>query len=361
MGTKRVHAAGLRDALAVHWWAFAARGAMALAFGLVVLLLPGFGRLLLVQMFTVQLLAGGALVLVALRRVPWRRGWRPDPFRAEAMLGVAMGVALGDLALHVKAVLMPAIAAWMVFGGALALAGAALLDAHHGRAWLALGGTVSVISGSVLGAVFAALILHSDAGALFLGADAAVHGPNAAVLTAWFPTYAILSGVSQLALALRLFMAAPSWSAGLRLEALALTAGAFAVVLGCLHYGYAVLAGVALLVLGLAPVLRAAAPCRRVIQGAEALRTPRPSIPPPSGRGLARGMPHAPGRQRPPSARLRHGRAIGRAGPDKARRASQPCCGGRCSRHDHTQPQLSRCSRPSGSSATWAVWRQVVA
>jgi hypothetical protein len=70
---------------------------MAFISGLVVFLLPGLGRLLLVQILTVQLLVGGALILVALRCASRQRGWCRNPFRAEAMHGVIMGVVLGDL------------------------------------------------------------------------------------------------------------------------------------------------------------------------------------------------------------------------------------------------------------------------
>jgi len=227
---------------------------MTLAAGLVVLLLPGLGRLLLGHILVFLWLASGPCLLVALRRFPPHAPWRLDPFRAEALLGVGVAVLLGDLGLRLRPWAMEIVAVTAALGGVLLALGACRLPrlpSGPGRAWLALPGLVSLISGGELGLVAAGLALRPEWEVWLPGRGAATYGALAAVLMAWFPVHAILCGTAQLALSARLLAA--TWPVDLAATArpCVVAAAAVAVSLAGMLYAYSAASGV-FLVLGAA-------------------------------------------------------------------------------------------------------------
>jgi uncharacterized membrane protein HdeD (DUF308 family) len=176
--------------LAQNWWAFVARGLLAILFGLVAFFVPGATMLSLVFLFAVYTLADGIFAVIsAVRAAKKSERWGP-----LALEGVV------DILASIAAVLMPGltvvvfvllVAAWAVITGGLMLSASFKLDAEHGRWWLALGGFASLVYG-------AALIVAPMLGAL--------------VLTWWIGAYALIFGVAMLALAVRLrarFKASP--------------------------------------------------------------------------------------------------------------------------------------------------------
>ena len=168
--------------LARNWWAFAIRGVLGIAVGLVTFVIPAATMLALVLLFAVYMLLDGVFSIVAAVRAARQH----DRWGLLALEGVA------DLVAGAIAILWPGItvvafvlliAAWAIVSGGLVLAAAFRLNIEHGRWWLALGGAASVIYGALL--IVAPLI-------------------GALVLTWWFGAYALVFGVALLILAFRL-------------------------------------------------------------------------------------------------------------------------------------------------------------
>jgi uncharacterized membrane protein HdeD (DUF308 family) len=172
----------LSAALARNWWAVALRGVFGVVFGLIAFILPAATMLSLVLVFAAYMLIDGVFAIVAAVRAA-QRGERWGLLVVEGVAGIAAGAI---------AVLWPGItllafvllvAAWAIFTGFLMVAAAFKLDRTHGRWWLGAAGVVSVVYGVIL--AIAPLI-------------------GALVLTWWLGAYALVFGVSLLALAWRL-------------------------------------------------------------------------------------------------------------------------------------------------------------
>jgi uncharacterized membrane protein HdeD (DUF308 family) len=161
----------------------ALRGAAALGFGLLCVVMPGLSLAALVLLFGVYALVDGVLdVVAAVRGTAGDRPWW------SLVLGGAVSIAAGGIALALPGLtallLLYVIAAWAVLTGALKIAAAVRLRRHITGEWrLVLGGLVSVALGVVL--------------ALFPGA-------GALALVLWLGAFALVFGVLLLALALRL-------------------------------------------------------------------------------------------------------------------------------------------------------------
>jgi uncharacterized membrane protein HdeD (DUF308 family) len=168
--------------LARNWWVLALRGALAILFGIVALLLPGAVLLSLALLFGAYLFVDGILAIVAAVRAAQRHA-RWGMLLLEGVLNIVMGAI--SLLIPVSAVFAFVLitAAWSVLTGAAMLSGAFRLPADHGRWWMALSGIVSLLFG-------VALVLAPALGAL--------------VLTWWFGGYAIAFGLFLLVLAFRL-------------------------------------------------------------------------------------------------------------------------------------------------------------
>jgi uncharacterized membrane protein HdeD (DUF308 family) len=168
--------------LARNWWLVAARGVIAILFGLFALLLTGPTMLSLVLFFSAYMLVDGAFAITSAIRAA----------RANERWGLLVLEGVADIAAGVIAFLWPGItllafvlviAAWAIVSGGLMWAAAYQLKRDHGRWWLVAGGIISVVYGALL--VVAPLI-------------------GAVVLTWWIGAYAIVFGIALLVLSFRL-------------------------------------------------------------------------------------------------------------------------------------------------------------
>lgn len=175
-------AAAMRALLAANWWAVALRGASAVLFGLIALLLPGATVAALVLLFAAYMLADGVLAIVSAVRAA-RRHERWGLLVLEGVTDIVAGLLAFAWPAITVVVFVLLLAAWAVVSGAFMLAAAFRLDAAHGRWWMALGGVASIVWGALL-------FLAPVAGAL--------------VLTWWLGAYSVVFGVLLLVLAFRL-------------------------------------------------------------------------------------------------------------------------------------------------------------
>jgi len=165
-----------------NWWAFVARGVLAVLFGLIALLLPGATMLSLVLVFAVYALADGVFAIISAVKAA-KHGERWSFLALEGVIGILLGALAATFPAMTIAVFIALIAAWALITGCLMLAAAFELDGDHGRWWLVLGGVASIAYGALL--VIAPLI-------------------GALVLTWWIGAYALVFGVSMLILAFKL-------------------------------------------------------------------------------------------------------------------------------------------------------------
>jgi uncharacterized membrane protein HdeD (DUF308 family) len=169
-------------ALARNWWLVALRGALAILFGIVAILLPGPTLAALVLLFAAYMVVDGVLAIVAAVRAARRHerwGWLI--FEGIVDLAAAAIAFLFPVATIFAFVLL--VGAWAIVSGAVLWAAAFRLNLAHGRWLMAFGGIVSVIWGFLL-------ILWPAIGAL--------------ALTLWIGAYALIFGVALLVLAFRL-------------------------------------------------------------------------------------------------------------------------------------------------------------
>ncbi len=170
------------------WWTVALRGATAVLFGLMALILPvpTIGTLLLVA--AAYLLADGVLAIgSAARAAVHRERW--GLLVLEGVLDLALAAALLLAPIETVLAFVALAAAWAFVSGAVVLAAALALPAVRGRGWMALAGMASLLWG-------AGLFAWPAAGAV--------------VLTWWLAAYALLFGLALIALSLRLRRAAAS-------------------------------------------------------------------------------------------------------------------------------------------------------
>jgi uncharacterized membrane protein HdeD (DUF308 family) len=169
-------------ALARNWWLIALRGALAILFGIVAILLPGPTLAALVLLFAAYMVVDGVLAIVAAVRAARRHerwGWLI--FEGIVDLAAAVIAFLFPVATIFAFVLL--MGAWAIVSGVVLWAAAFRLTLAHGRWLMAFGGIVSVIWGFLL-------ILWPAIGAL--------------ALTLWIGAYALIFGVALLVLAFRL-------------------------------------------------------------------------------------------------------------------------------------------------------------
>lgn len=177
---------GRRDAmssrLAANWWAVLLRGILAVAFGLVSLLVPGVALGSLILLLAVYLLVDGALgVVAAVRAVQAHARWGWLAF--EGVLSILAGlVALFRPGLAVLTLVL-LLSVWAVISGVILLVAAFRLHMTHGRVLLGLAGAVSILWGALL---YVAPVT------------------GAYVLTLWIGAYALVFGAMLVLLGLRL-------------------------------------------------------------------------------------------------------------------------------------------------------------
>jgi uncharacterized membrane protein HdeD (DUF308 family) len=168
--------------LAKNWWAVALRGAAAILFGIVALLVPGAAMLSLALVFAAYLLVDGVFAVVAAARAAQHHE-RWGLLLLEGVLNLVMGVVAACFPAAAVLAFVFVTAAWALISGVLMLAAAFHLYASHGRWWLVLGGVVSILWGALL---------------------AAAPLTGAVVLTWWLGAYAILFGILLLVLGFQL-------------------------------------------------------------------------------------------------------------------------------------------------------------
>jgi uncharacterized membrane protein HdeD (DUF308 family) len=177
-----------------NWWAFVLRGVLAILFGLIALFEPGITMLSLILVFAVYAVADGILAIVSAVRAA-RTGERWMWFALEGVVDIIAGTVAVTMPGLTVVVFITLLAIWAIVSGAFMLAAAFRLDADHGRWWLVLGSIASLAYGVLL--LIAPMI-------------------GAVVLTWWIGAYAIVFGISLLAVAFRLrarFKAGPLGSA----------------------------------------------------------------------------------------------------------------------------------------------------
>jgi len=180
----------MMSVLVRNWWAFVARGVLAVLFGLIALLLPGAAMLSLVLVFAAYAMADGVVAIVSAVNAA-KEGERWSLLAFEGVVGILAGAIAAVFPSITVVVFIALIAAWALITGCLMLAAAFELDADHGRWWLVLGGIVSIAYGALL--VIAPMI-------------------GAVVLTWWIGAYALVFGIMMLTVAFRLrskFKASP--------------------------------------------------------------------------------------------------------------------------------------------------------
>ncbi len=169
-------------ALARNWWAVLIRGLLAIVFGLIALFQPASALGALILIFAAYMAVDGVFAIIAgARAAAHHERWLT--LIAEGVLGlVAAAVAFAFPLLTIYALVIFA-AVWAVLSGIALLVGAFRLHGTHGRWLMVLGGVVSLVWGILL-------YLDPPAGAL--------------VMTYWLGAYALIFGISMVALALHL-------------------------------------------------------------------------------------------------------------------------------------------------------------
>ena len=169
--------------LAHIWKTTALRGALAIAFAVVILIWPSIGLATLIALFGAFALVSGVSTIAGAFSVPFTRGRRAW-LVVEGLLGIAVGVAVvvwPDLS---ALGLLYAIAAWAIALGVFEIALAFDLAIGSGRSLLlALSGVLSVAFGVIMFA-------HPGAGAV--------------ALLALIGAFALVTGAMQVAFALEL-------------------------------------------------------------------------------------------------------------------------------------------------------------
>ena len=172
----------MNDMLANNWWAVALRGVVAILFGIAAFVMPLVTMLSLVIVFAVFSFVDGVFgIIMSVRGA--RKGERWIWLLLSGILGIVTSVvAVVWPGITVLAFVL-LVAAWALVSGAFMLVSAFRLKIDHGRAWLIVGATASIVFGVLL-------VISPFIGAL--------------VLTFWTGAHALLLGATLLVLAYKL-------------------------------------------------------------------------------------------------------------------------------------------------------------
>jgi uncharacterized membrane protein HdeD (DUF308 family) len=165
------------------WWTVALRGAIAILFGILLLVWPGLGLTVLVLLFGAYAFVDGVLMLSygLLAAGEHENGW---PLALGGILGIAAGVLTFVRPDATALALVYVIGAWAIVTGLLQIVGAIRLrNVIDSARLIGLSGALSI--------VFGALVLAQPAA----GAQA---------LTYLFGFYAVLAGITEVVLGFRL-------------------------------------------------------------------------------------------------------------------------------------------------------------
>jgi uncharacterized membrane protein HdeD (DUF308 family) len=169
--------------LAKYWWAIALRGVLAILFGILAAMMPGLTLYVLVLLFGAYALVEGVFNVVAAisRRRTETHWWA---LLLEGLVSILAGLIAFVVPGLTALWLVYLISAWAIITGVLEIAAAIRLrKTIEGEWWLALSGVLSLIFG------------------LFI---AIAPGAGAIGLVLWIGAYAIIFGISLIALAFRL-------------------------------------------------------------------------------------------------------------------------------------------------------------
>lgn len=136
--------------LARWWWTFVLRGVVAIGFGVLALVAPGFGIGLLVGLFAAWALIDGVNnLLTGIRTRGQDRSWWLEIL--EGIVGVAAGIIALVLPVLAAEILILLIAAWAIVTGVIEIVLAVRLRrVIAGEAWMALAGAASILFGVVI-------------------------------------------------------------------------------------------------------------------------------------------------------------------------------------------------------------------
>ncbi|MGH2467396.1 MAG: HdeD family acid-resistance protein [Candidatus Limnocylindrales bacterium] len=141
----------VHELLTRHWWVFAVRGILAIAFGILAFVWPGLTLLILVTLFAAYVFVDGLDLLIALARgdAGARRHWV-----ALGLMGI-VGIIVGIVAFFLPGLtalsLLYIAAFWAIILGVIQVAAAIRLrHAISGELWMAIGGLISIAFGVYL-------------------------------------------------------------------------------------------------------------------------------------------------------------------------------------------------------------------
>jgi uncharacterized membrane protein HdeD (DUF308 family) len=135
--------------LARMWWAFLLRGLLAIAAGIVVLLVPGIGLSALILLFAVWMIADGVAELIGAWRTRGQKNWWVGIL--EGIAGLVVGIIAVVVPGLTAVVLLYLVAAWAIVTGVLEIyAAIRLREEITGELWMGLAGLLSVLFGLYL-------------------------------------------------------------------------------------------------------------------------------------------------------------------------------------------------------------------
>ncbi len=172
------------ETLERNWWAVGLRGIVAILFGLVALIRPSAGLLVLIALIGAWWLVDGVFAIIAaVYAAEHRTRWWP--LLLEGVSGIVLGLAVYFLPGITTFVLVIFAAAWLVVTGAFRIVAAVRLRETIPNEWL-------MVTSGVVSILFGALIW-------------AFPGQGAIALVIAFALFALVLGVLSLVLAGRLY------------------------------------------------------------------------------------------------------------------------------------------------------------
>lgn len=179
----------MANVVAMHWWALAIRGIVAILFAILTFTVPGITLAAIVILFGAYALIDGIFAIAsAIRAVHGHKRW--GAFLVEGVVGIVAGLITLFVPIVTLAFLIYVVAAWAIVTGVLEIAAALRLRQHIAGEWLlVLTGILSILFGV----------------AIFW-----VPGAGALIIAWWLGAYALIFGILLLGLAFRL----RSWQRG---------------------------------------------------------------------------------------------------------------------------------------------------
>ena len=168
--------------LADNWWAVALRGLFAILFGITAFAMPGAAMLALALIFGAYSIVDGIFnIVLAVRGARKHERW--GLLLLNGLLGILIGVKQAVRPCINVLAFVFMVGAWALLSGGLMFGAALGMKISHGRWWLVFGAIISIVYGLLL---FASPLI------------------GALVLTWWLSAYALVFGVTLIALAFRL-------------------------------------------------------------------------------------------------------------------------------------------------------------